>query len=486
MDNPAIPPPPRAPGVLVLAAPVSGSGKTLISLGLIGALKKAGLRVAAAKTGPDYIDTAFLSRAAGSRAFNLDPWSMAPAILRQRALEASSDHDLLLVEGVMGLFDGAANGAGSTADLAASLGAPVILIVDAARQSQSIAPLVAGFAHWRQDVNIAGLILNNVGSMRHVNLLRDALAPLQIPLVGIIPRQSELVVPSRHLGLVFPDELEGRRFLMEQAATLIGNSCDLELLCNLAVPLAVKEEKNGTRPVSDLSSSQVLPPLGQHVAIARDAAFAFMYQHWLHGWKRAGARLSFFSPLADQSPDPKADAVFLPGGYPELHGAQLTGATKFLAGLRQAAQRGALIYGECGGYMVLGRALTGRDGTTHAMASLLPHATRIDMPRRTLGYRVLTHSSPLPWPSPLAGHEFHYSSSHGELTPPLFEGRSATGERCGAMGTISGNVMGSYAHVIDAMVPEASPLNRQREKPSEGFSAKFSGKASGNISGERA
>jgi cobyrinic acid a,c-diamide synthase len=191
-----------------------------------------------------------------------------------------------------------------------------------------------------------------------------------------------------------------------------------------------------------------LPPLGQRIAIARDAAFAFIYPHLLDGWRAAGAELSFFSPLADEAPDTDADAVFLPGGYPELHGAQLAAAATFKAGLRAARDRDALIYGECGGFMVMGDALVDKDGGEHEMARLLPVTTRIDRPKRVLGYRKLVQSGALPWPERLLGHEFHYSSAKQSRLPPLFAAADAHGDGLPPMGAAIGRVVGSYAHVI--------------------------------------
>ena len=205
----------------------------------------------------------------------------------------------------------------------------------------------------------------------------------------------------------------------------------------------------GEGPAGGEGGPRPLPPLGQRIAIARDAAFAFLYEHWLLDWRAAGAELSFFSPLADEAPAGEADAVFLPGGYPELHAARLAASLDFKAGLLGAAQRGALLYGECGGFMVLGRTLTDQAGATHAMAGLLPVDTSIGNPKRTLGYRRLGHASPLPWPARLTGHEFHYSSGHVAGAPPLFAAADATGGALPPLGAQMGRVMGSYAHVID-------------------------------------
>jgi cobyrinic acid a,c-diamide synthase len=425
---------------LIIAAPRSGSGKTLLTLGLVAALRARGLAVAPAKTGPDYIDTAILSRVAGRAAVNLDPWAMAPARLRQLAAAHAATAELLLVEGVMGLFDGAADGRGSTGDLADLLDLPVVLVVDAERQSQSIAPLVAGFANWRKGVRIAGVIINRVGSMRHERMLRAALVETGIPVLGVLPRRDALLIPERHLGLVLPDEIAAFDEVVAAASEAVSEFIDLPALLAIAAPVA-----GATGPQSGR-----LPPLGQHIAIARDAAFAFLYPHWLTDWQAQGAQLSFFSPLGDEPPTADADAVFLPGGYPELHAATLANAARFKAGLAAAATRGALLYGECGGFMVLGESLTDKAGVTHAMAGLLPVATRIDRPKRTLGYRRLVHASPLPWPERLYGHEFHYSAARQSRLPPLFAATDALGEALPPMGARIGNVMGSYAHVIDA------------------------------------
>ena len=430
---------------LIIAAPRSGSGKTIVTLGLIAALRARGLAVAPAKTGPDYIDTAILSHTAGREAINLDPWAMRPARLHALAATQAAKADVLIVEGVMGLFDGAADGTGSTGDLAATLGLPVVLVVDADRQSQSIAALVSGFANWRSNVKVVGVIVNRVATTRHELMLRVALVETGIPILGVLPRRDTLTIPERHLGLVLPDEVTAFDAVVAAAAEVISEFVDLTLLLSLCAPLAAPHPE----PVEGRGSPSVLPPLGQRIAIARDDAFAFLYPHWLADWRAQGAELSFFSPLADESPDPNADAVFLPGGYPELHGGRLATTLRFKTGLVDAAARGALVYGECGGFMVLGETLTDKSGTTHTMAGLLPVATRIDRPRRTLGYRRLRHSSPLPWRGALNGHEFHYSSVRQLRLPPLFLATDALGETLPDMGAQIGRVMGSYAHVID-------------------------------------
>jgi cobyrinic acid a,c-diamide synthase len=424
---------------LIVAAPRSGSGKTVLTLGLVAALRARGIAIAPAKTGPDYIDAKILGRTAGREAINLDPWAMSSSRLRSLAAAYAADADLLLVEGVMGLFDGAADGTGSTGDLAAALELPVILVVDAEKQSQSVAALVHGFATWRADVRVAGLILNRVATTRHEQMLRAALEPVSIPVLGVIPRRDALVLPERHLGLVLPDEVAGFETVVSTAAEVVGEYVDLNLLVSLSGPLSAEVSEGGTQ----------LQPLGQHVAIARDDAFAFLYSHWLADWRAGGAELSFFSPLADEAPSVDADAVLLPGGYPELHGEKIAHAQTFMVGLLACRDRGALIYGECGGFMVLGESLTDKEGRTWPMAGLLPIATRVDRPKRTLGYRQLRHKSPLPWPQDLTGHEFHYSSAVAQSSNPLFAAIDALGTELAPTGAVVGRVMGSYAHVID-------------------------------------
>jgi cobyrinic acid a,c-diamide synthase len=435
---------------LVVAAPRSGSGKTVVTLGLLAALRARGIAVAPAKTGPDYIDTTILSRTAGTEAINLDPWAMSPERLRELAAAHAATADLLLVEGVMGLFDGAADNTGSSADLAATLGLPVILVLDAERQSQSIAALAHGFATWRPDVKIAGLIVNRVATTRHEQMLRAALAATGIPLLGVLPRRDTLALPERHLGLVLPDEVAAFDAVVTTAAEVITEYVDLNHLLALSAPTPSPLMGEGARRADEGGATpRGLAPLGQHIAIARDDAFAFLYTHWLNDWRAAGATVSFFSPVADESPDRSADAILLPGGYPELHAARLAHARNFMLSLRTSVDRGTLVYGECGGYMVLGETLTDKSGAIWPMTGLLPVSTRIDRPKRSLGYRRLAHASPLPWPKALMGHEFHYSSATAQSPSPLFQATDALGEPLAATGAVAGRVMGSYAHVID-------------------------------------
>ena len=426
----------------IIAAPSSGSGKTTITLGLLRALTRRGIDIRSAKAGPDYIDPQFHARASNCDCINLDPWAMRPEYLQYLAIELSGQGPLL-IEGMMGLFDGAIDGTGSVADLANLLDLPVLLVVDAARQSHSIAALVEGFANHRKEVIVVGVILNKVGSERHEAMLRKALQPIGIPVLGAIRRNAELAMPERHLGLVQADEREDLSAFIELAADIIDQSIDIPALIDIFTKL---EPKSSTSPQS------LLPP-GQRIAIARDNAFAFSYPHLINGWRAQGAEISFFSPLQDQAPDAAVDAIYLPGGYPELHAGQIAASSKFMKSLIAHAQKDTVIYGECGGYMVLGEGLVDKAGCRHKMAGLLPLVTSYEKPKLHLGYRVATPLIDFPFVrdrAKMSAHEFHYSTVEGsEKGEQLFEVYDAAGENKSLTGLRRANVMGSFIHLID-------------------------------------
>ncbi|MEM8992434.1 MAG: cobyrinate a,c-diamide synthase [Pseudomonadota bacterium] len=429
---------------LVIAAPASGQGKTTVTLGLLGALRRAGWAVAAAKSGPDYIDPAFHAAATGRASVNLDPWACDVGQLRARAA-AQGPADLLVVEGAMGLHDGAddgsAGGHGGTADLAAALGLPVVLVLDAAGAGQGIAAVVDGVARWRQDVPIAGVLLNRVGSPRHAALLRRALQD-RLPVFGCLPRCPVLALPSRHLGLVQACETEALPHLLAAAAAWVADAVNLDSLAAAAGPIS-----------GSAATVRHTPPLGQRIAVASDAAFAFAYPHHLSDWREQGAEILPFSPLADHGPDAAADAVFLPGGYPELHGGRLASAVQFRAGMAAAADRGAIIYGECGGYMVLGEGLTDADCRRHRMLGLLGLETSFAERRLHLGYRRLRALAGPFGGAAFAGHEFHYATTLSACGEPLFAAQDAASRALPAAGLTAGRVMGSFAHLIEALSP---------------------------------
>jgi cobyrinic acid a,c-diamide synthase len=431
-------------GGLILAAPASASGKTTLTLALLRHFRRSGKRIASAKAGPDYIDPAFHGAASGTPCLNLDAWAMRRETIAALVALLERDADLVLCEGAMGLFDGAGSaGRGSTGDLAALTGWPVVLIVDVAGQAGSAAALLRGFMSHRSDVPVKGVIFNRVGGPRHAAVLENTVrtALPELPILGHVPRLAELALPERHLGLVQASEHPDLDGFLSRAAALVSGA--LDLLQSLA----------RRSSLAALPPAQPMPPLGQRIAVARDVAFAFAYPAMLAGWQSAGAELKFFSPLADEAPDETADAVFLPGGYPELHAGKIAGSARFLQALRDAARRGAAVYGECGGYMVLGQGLVDASGERHAMAGLLPLETSFAERRRELGYRHarLAASGPLGAAGQaFRGHEFHYATivDEGEATP-LFAATDADGTALGNAGRVRGRVMGSFMHLVD-------------------------------------
>lgn len=438
---------------LIIAAPASGCGKTTVTLALIRRLRDSGVAVSSCKVGPDYIDPAFHAAASGRACLNLDPWAMRRALLSATVAAAGAGADIVIAEGVMGLFDGAPDGTGSTADLAALVGWPVVLVVDVRGQAASAAALIRGFADHREDVAVAGVIFNRVGGEGHAAMLRRACAGLGAPLLGFVPRRRDLALPERHLGLVQAGERPDLERFLDRAAREIGSAVDLDRLAAAARPARLAPPEDA--PLA------AWPPLGQRIAVAGDDAFAFVYPGVLAGWRAAGAEILPFSPLADEAPAEDADAVYLPGGYPELHAGRLAGNRRFLEGLRRAAARGAVVYGECGGYMVLAEALTDAADRAHAMAGLLPVETSFAEPSLHLGYRevALMAGGPLGERGQvLRGHEFHYArQTGGRGAPPLFSCRDALGRELGPAGAVHGRVMGSFLHLIDSA--DATPAD---------------------------
>ncbi len=426
---------------IILAAPASGSGKTVLCAALLAHYRSRGLAVRAFKAGPDYIDPGYHRLATGCDCINLDPWGMRAETLARRVAALCQDADLVIGEGAMGLFDGARDGTGSTADLAARLRLPVVLVVDARGQGASVAALAEGFVNHRPDVTVAGVILNRVASATHETLLRDGLDARSVAVLGAVPRADALGLPSRHLGLV--QACESEEPWLEDASATVARAVDTDALAALARPLQADAQAPGA----------AIPPLGQRVAVARDAAFGFCYEALMEDWRASGAAILPFSPLADEAPDAEADAVYLPGGYPELHAGRIAGAERFLAGLRAAAARGAVLFGECGGYMVLGRGLADADGRRHAMAGLLPLETSFLERRLALGYRRarLAADGPLGRAgTAYSGHEFHYCRVVSEETGrPLFAASDAAGTPLGDAGMSVGTVSGSFIHLID-------------------------------------
>lgn len=435
---------------LIIAGTRSGVGKTTITLAILAALARRGVAVRAAKAGPDYIDPAFHAAATGAASINLDSWAMPPTLLDALVMEIGDGTDMLVIEGVMGLFDGIASEpgrSGATADIAARFRLPVLLVLDVAGQSQSAAAVVRGFASHDSAVRIAGVILNRVGSERHRALVADAIAALDIPIVGALPREKAIALPERHLGLVQAKEHADLATRLDQLASLAERHIDLGKVAAAAANIA--QPRTSTAPA--------LTPPGQRIALASDAAFTFVYPHVLEGWRRAGAEILIFSPLNDEAPPESCTCCWLPGGYPELHAGALAHAHHFRAGLVHFAETRA-VHGECGGYMVLGEGLEDADRARHAMTGLLGHATSFAERKLHLGYREarLLCDGPLGSAGTIVrGHEFHYAAlTLSGSEAPFVELRDGQGRPLGLSGGRRGHVTGSFFHAIAQERPQ--------------------------------
>ena len=437
---------------LMIAGLASGSGKTMITLGLLRALARRGTALAAGKTGPDYIDSGFLSAAVGRKAVNLDQFAMSKPLLAHLAADQAGD--TLIIEGVMGLFDGASGNAGSSAALAEALDIPVILVMDVRHTAQTAAMVAAGIASLLPAGRIAGVILNHIASPRHLALVREALTAHQTPLFGSVPSRDGLTVPSRHLGLVQAADFDnaGLEQILNHAADLIDEYCDLDAILDAAHKLPAADKAVAALPLPLTNAPTMNPPAmnppAKTIAVANDAAFGFAYHHILAGWQQQGAEIRPFSPLNDEKPADDADFIFLPGGYPELHLPTLSTNRQFLAGLTKAATANIPIYGECGGYMVLGTGITDASGNRFDMAGLLDVETSFANKKRHLGYRKFTPIEPFFWAGPFLGHEFHYTNVISASGTPLFTAHDANDQPLGMAGLRNGSVAGSYLHII--------------------------------------
>lgn len=423
---------------LIVSAPRSGAGKTTVMLGLARCLAEDGLAVQPYKCGPDYIDPAFHRAACGRESFNLDSWAMPAGML---AAQLGRGGDLALAEGSMGLFDGVATtgetGSGASADIAALTGWPVVLVLDVSGQAQTAGAMAAGLARFRPDVQVAGVILNRVASPRHDRLCRLGIEAAGLTVFGALPRRGDLTIAERHLGLVQAAEHPDLEAAVAQYAAFLREHVDLPAITAAAGAGAAAAP--GTLP----------RPPGQRIALARDAAFSFVYPHLLDAWRAQGAEILPFSPLEDEPP-PEADVCWLPGGYPELHAGRIAGAERFLGGLRAFA-RTRSVHGECGGYMVLGEALVDAEGMRHQMTGLLGLVTSYEKRRMHLGYRLAELTSPLPGQpggTRLRGHEFHYSTILAQPDAPLARVTDADGATVPETGSRRDKVTGTFFHLI--------------------------------------
>jgi cobyrinic acid a,c-diamide synthase len=432
-----------SPPRIVVAGTHSGVGKTTVASGLMAALRAKGYEVAPFKVGPDFIDPSYHALATGRPGRNLDAFLSGEELIAPLFAHGSCGADVAVIEGVMGLFDGKGGGGefASTAHVAKLLGAPVLLVIDASAMARSAAAIVHGYATLDKELNLAGVILNRVGSTVHERMLREALEPLGVPLLGILRRDAAVRTPDRHLGLVPVAERRGEaRAGLDVLGEKISRSCDLPGILRLA---------RSAGPLDTKPWSPEAPEPGSpvRVTVAGGPSFSFLYEENLESLRGAGAEVSFFDPTSDEHLPEGTDALYLGGGFPETYAAALAENEPLKERVRRFAAEGRPIVAECGGLLYLVKDLDG-----HPMCGVLDARARMT-DRLTLGYReALAHSD-----SPLAeagtivrGHEFHYSAVEpvaGERPAWEFAGR-------GREGFVSGGVHASYLHTHWAAKPE--------------------------------
>jgi cobyrinic acid a,c-diamide synthase len=438
---------------LVIAGTQSGVGKTTLTLGLLYALARRGLTVQPFKVGPDFIDPGHHTRAAGRVCRNLDGWMLSreanEALFRRQARGA----DVAVVEGVMGLFDGydGASEAGSTAQMAKWLGLPVLLVVDARAMARSAAALVHGFASFDPGLNLAGVVFNRIGSPAHLEYLHQAMTSLPgVRCFGGLPRDQELAIPERHLGLATAEDHPLEDAYLGRLADRIEGHLDLDGLLEALPRRTLPEE-----------SAPAAEPASVRLGVARDQAFCFYYPENLELLASFGAELVPFSPLTDRELPAGLDGVYLGGGYPELYAEQLSANEALKQALRQGAAEGLPIYAECGGLMYLAREILDLAGRSHPMAGVLPFTVRM-LPRlKALGYREVTLTAPGllgPIGTTARGHEFHYSEIVGEPigVPCVYRLTPRRGGAAVSEGYSANRVLASYVHLHFGSNPEVA------------------------------
>ncbi len=438
---------------VLIAGTQSGSGKTLATLGLLAAAKRRGLQVRGFKVGPDFIDPGHHLAVTGRTSHNLDGWMLDKPTVRALFARNSQDMDLAVVEGVMGVFDGASgrNEAGSSAEMAKWLDIPAILVINTRSMARSVAAVAKGFALFDPPLRMAGMLCNNVGSQRHERLLQEALESVpDIPLLGCLARTPQLQTPSRHLGLVLADELNWENGRLDALADWFEAALPVDKLLQ-ALP----------ETFSDNPPDPPLPPADVRIAVARDAAFCFYYEENLHLLRQAGAEPVFFSPVQDQELPKGVSGIYLGGGYPELHAARLSANTSLLTSLRKFSQAGGPIYAECGGLMYLCESIEDKQGGRFPMCGIFAMTSTIRKTGMTLGYRdiAFTKNTLLGEPgSHIRGHEFHYSQLAGSdvEAAQAYKASGADGKPADTHGFQKRNTLASYAHLHFGSNPAAA------------------------------
>ncbi len=423
---------------LTIAAVQSGAGKTILSCALAAAFRKKGFRVGTFKVGPDYIDPGHLSRASGTPCYNLDPWMTGPRGVQQSFARGCIQKDLVLVEGVMGLFDGTANGVASTAQVAKLLKLPILLVLSAKGISQTLVAIAKGLVDFDPELSFLGVVVTEVSSAKQERLLWPAFQKSGLRCLGFLPRRKELTLPQRHLGLVLAEETASETY--EQFAEVAHEFLDLDRVLETLKPLSIP------------SFSPLAPVARPRVAVAKDEAFCFYYQENLDLLREAGAEIVFFSPLRD--PLPLAEAYYLGGGYPELYAAQLAKRKDLFAALHKRYQEGAYIFAECGGFMFLNRKIILRE-KSYTFCGILEGEVYLTERLQALGYRQIRLKAFNPFgENSFRGHEFRYSTlKKGKACG--FVAFDAFGEPVSTFGVVAQRIFASYLHLHFGSNPEA-------------------------------
>jgi cobyrinic acid a,c-diamide synthase len=442
---------------VVIAATASGAGKTTATVALMGAMRARGLKVAAFKCGPDYLDPTYHERAAGVRSHNLDGWMMGRDAVIATFARASAGADLAVIEGMMGLFDSATptGDEGSTAQIAKWLEAPVVLVTDASGVARTIAAVAAGFARFDPAVRLAGMICNRVGSRGHLDLLRDARP--EVPIVGGFPVSAEFGFPERHLGLLMADESTVPQRLIDGWSRLAADWLDLDAIAEIARSAPALEAGRESEASETDRASQPRCRIG----LAYDAAFHFYYEDNLSRLRSLGAEVVAFSPIGDRDLPEKIDGLYFGGGYPEAFARELSSNAAMLAAIRKFAARGGVIYGECGGLMYLAEGIATLDGARWPTAAIIPGVAAMSNRLQAIGYvEVETRADSIIGPAHtrFRGHQFRYSTLEGadrsDRIDRIYNVAPRWGGAAFAEGYRKGNVLASYVHAHWASNPE--------------------------------
>ncbi|MBI5178098.1 MAG: cobyrinate a,c-diamide synthase [Nitrospinae bacterium] len=441
---------------IVVAGTNSGAGKTSVALALVSALRARGLKVQSFKVGPDFLDPSFHAIASGRPCYNLDPWMMGKEYILHLFHKATAGADIAVIEGVMGLFDGAepSSSVGSTADLARILSAPVLLVVDASGMGRSIAAMVKGYAELEPSVSIAGVVANRTGSEKHAAILSEALASCNLPpLFGAVPKAAFPAIPRRHLGLVKADSSSLPQEILGQFASVLESA--------VSVPAIISAAQSAPAlPASSLQTDVLRGKRKVRIGLASDAAFNFYYQDTLDVMESAGSEFARFSPVNDASLPDGLDALMIGGGYPEEFAEELSANQNMLHAVRRFAESGRPVYAECGGLMYLSQGVELADGARHSFAGILPAWTKMNRKFTALGYAdVILKEDTLVGGAgaQLKGHRFHYSSldSHPEEAGwrTVYSVAGHKGGKIADEGYQRGNVLASYVHLHLASRP---------------------------------